>query len=28
VRFLSETIDHWLYQHLGDKADGLRFGVP
>ena len=28
VHFLSETIDHWLYQHLGDKADGLRFGVP
>ncbi len=28
VHFLSETIDHWLYQYLGAKADGHTAQVP
>lgn len=28
VRFISQTIDHWLYQALGDKADGTAITVP
>jgi prepilin-type N-terminal cleavage/methylation domain-containing protein/prepilin-type processing-associated H-X9-DG protein len=28
VHFLAETIDHWLYQYLGAKADGHPAQVP
>lgn len=28
VRFLSQSIDHWLYQRLGDRADGQGINVP
>ena len=28
VHFLPETIDHWLYQYLGDKDDGEAAQVP
>ena len=28
VHFLSETIDHWTYQYLGAKADGIPVEVP
>ena len=28
VRFLPQTIDHWTYQRLGDKADGQGVTMP
>ncbi len=28
VHFLPETIDHWTYQYLGDKADGHPASIP
>lgn len=28
VRFLSETIDHWVYQYLGGKAEGEPVAIP
>ena len=28
VHFLSQTIDHWLYQYLGDKADKQAITLP
>jgi prepilin-type N-terminal cleavage/methylation domain-containing protein/prepilin-type processing-associated H-X9-DG protein len=28
VHFLSETIDHWTYNYLGDKCDGTPVNVP
>lgn len=28
VHFLSETIDHWTYQYLGDKAEGKPASIP
>ena len=28
VHFISETIEHWNYQHLGDKDDGESAQVP
>jgi len=28
VRFLSQTIDHWTYQYLGNRADGQPVQLP
>jgi prepilin-type N-terminal cleavage/methylation domain-containing protein len=28
VHFISETIDHWAYNYLGDKCDGTPVSVP
>ena len=28
VHFLPETIDHWMYQYLGDKDDGNPATIP
>jgi len=28
VHFLSESIDHWTYQYLGDKQDGRAATIP
>lgn len=28
VHFFPETIDHWVYNHLGDKCDGAPVSLP
>lgn len=28
VQFISQTIDHWTYQYLGDKCDGMAVTLP
>ena len=28
VRIIAQTIDHWVYQYLGAKADGQTFPMP
>ncbi len=28
VRFISQTIDHWTYQYIGDRRDGRAAMVP
>jgi prepilin-type N-terminal cleavage/methylation domain-containing protein/prepilin-type processing-associated H-X9-DG protein len=28
VRFISQTIDHWTYQYIGDRRDGRAATVP